>query len=55
MLNKMCNDCGCLHRDCDGTENQNWTNCVYKEKIVNKQNKDELKNNKLETNEIAPK
>lgn len=30
MLNKMCNDCTRLHRDCEGTTCQVWDGCLLK-------------------------
>lgn len=30
MLNMMCKNCLCLNNDCNGTENQVWTGCVFK-------------------------
>lgn len=32
MLNTICLDCKKLNNGCSGTENQNWTGCIYKEK-----------------------
>lgn len=30
MLNKMCESCLCLGKDCKGTENQVWSGCICK-------------------------
>jgi hypothetical protein len=32
-VNRMCLDCSCLGRDCIGTDNQNWTGCVYRKRV----------------------
>ena len=29
-LNNMCKDCNCLNKDCEGTNEQSWTGCIYK-------------------------
>lgn len=30
MLNRMCKNCLCLNNGCVGTNNTNWTGCVFK-------------------------
>lgn len=35
MLNAMCLDCKKLNNDCNGTECQTWTGCIYKERDEN--------------------
>lgn len=37
MLNKMCLNCKCLENGCNGTHNQVWSGCIYKEKFENEQ------------------
>lgn len=34
MLNRMCTECKRLGQVCTGTENEVWSNCVYKETRV---------------------
>ena len=31
-LNKMCNDCIKLNKECEGTTEKVWTGCIYKER-----------------------
>lgn len=30
MLNKMCESCACLGIECNGTESQVWSGCIYR-------------------------
>jgi len=30
MLNRMCNNCLCLGKDCKGSTNHTWTGCAFK-------------------------
>jgi hypothetical protein len=34
-MNKMCKSCACLRNDCIGTNNNNWTNCIYCKTLEN--------------------
>ena len=33
MLNEMCKNCLCLGKDCNGTENQVRTGCIYRKTV----------------------
>ena len=37
-MNRMCLDCECLNNDCKGTNNQTWTNCIYRKSDKNNLN-----------------
>ena len=39
MLNRMCNQCSRLNKDCNGTENQTWTGCVRRTTTLDEQKK----------------
>ena len=47
-MNKMCKDCLCLNVDCAGTNNTNWTGCIYRKTAAKERNeeisKDEVYN-----------
>lgn len=38
MLNKMCENCLCLGKDCNGTENQVWSGCIYRKTVKDLEN-----------------
>jgi len=44
MLNSMCLRCTCLGMDCNGTKNQLWNGCIYKEPLVKGNSLADLKN-----------
>lgn len=39
-MNKMCKDCLCLNVDCVGTNNTNWTGCIYRKTAIKEVHKE---------------